>query len=183
MIKKEYSEIGKEYYPSDFDNELIESVTVLNPIGPEGNTIGYNLEYWQQILSLTLKEPSKKNVKKAIDAALENPQVESANKNYFYTVEMPKENNAQNNINLESESNMFAAVEESNSTRSSGFGVFPNDARFDEQGGLTFVRAQRAWLFATCDNNEARIGVMDTGIATHVDIAYNVLLSKNFADK
>ena len=183
VIKKEYSEFGKEYYPSDFDNELIESVTVLNPIGPEGNTIGYNLEYWQQILSLTLKEPSKKNVKKAIDAALENPQVESANKNYFYTVEMPKVNNAQNNINLESESNMFAAVEESNSARSSGFGVFPNDARFDEQGGLTFVRAQRAWLFATCDNNEARIGVMDTGIATHVDIAYNVLLSKNFTDE
>ena len=183
MIKKEYSEFGKEYYPTDFDEELIESVRVLNPIESERNTIGYNLEYWQQILLLTLKEPSKKNVEKAIDAALKNPQVESANKNYFYTVEMPEENNLQKDINLESESDVFDTIDESNPTRNTGFGVFPNDARFDEQGGLTFVRAQRAWLFATCDDNEARIGVMDTGIATHVDVAYNILLSKNFTDE
>lgn len=78
MIKKEYSEFGKEYYPSDFDEDLIKSVRVMNQINPGDDTSGYDLEYWQQTLELELKEPSYENVQKAIEAAYANPEVELA---------------------------------------------------------------------------------------------------------
>lgn len=88
MIKKEYSEFGKEYSPSDFDKELIESVEVINQINPGDDTSGFDLNYWQQILSLELKEPSEENVQKAIAAAYRNPQVQTAHENIIYTMEM-----------------------------------------------------------------------------------------------
>lgn len=88
LIKKEYSEFGKEYSPADFDEELIESVEVINQINPGDDTSGYDLDNWQQILFLELKEPGEENVQKAIDAALRNPEVETACRNYkTYLVE------------------------------------------------------------------------------------------------
>ena len=88
VIKKECSEFGKEYYPENFDANLIKSVKVINQINPGDDTSGYDIENWQQILSLELKEPSEENVQKAIDAALRNPEVQSACRNYkTYLVE------------------------------------------------------------------------------------------------
>lgn len=81
VIKKECSEFGKEYYPKNFDKNLIKSVHVINQINPGDDTSGFDLEQWQQILALELKEPSEENVRKAIDAAFKNPEVEVACKN------------------------------------------------------------------------------------------------------
>lgn len=78
LIKKEYSEIGKEYSPEDFDKKLIESVEVINQINPRDDISGFNMEYWQQYLELKLKEPTKENAEKAVRAAYKNPQVETA---------------------------------------------------------------------------------------------------------
>lgn len=88
LIKKECSEFGKEYYPKNFDKNLIKSVRVINQINPGDDTSGYDLDNWQQILSLELKEPSEENVQKAIEAALRNPEVDTACRNYkTYLVE------------------------------------------------------------------------------------------------
>lgn len=88
LIKKECSEFGKEYYPENFDKNLIKSVKVINQINPGDDTSGYDLDNWQQILSLELKEPGEENVQNAIDAALRNPEVETACRNYkTYLVE------------------------------------------------------------------------------------------------
>lgn len=78
LIKKEYSEIGKEYHPEDFDKKLVESVEIINQINPDDDISGFNMEYWQQALKLELKEPTKENAEKVINAAYKNPQVESA---------------------------------------------------------------------------------------------------------
>ena len=98
LIKKEYSEFGKEYSPADFDAELIKSVEVINQINPGDDTSGYNLEYWQQILLLELKNPTEENVQKAIEAAYRNPQVESAAENVTIEYDLclsPDEENSQ----------------------------------------------------------------------------------------
>lgn len=98
LIKKEYSEFGKEYSPADFDAELIKSVEVINQINPGDDTSGYNLEYWQQILLLELKNPTEENVQKAIEAAYRNPQVESAAENVTIEYDLclsPNEENSQ----------------------------------------------------------------------------------------
>lgn len=81
VIKKECSEFGKEYYPENFDKDLIKSVRVINQINPGDDTSGYDLEQWQQILALELKEPGEENVRKAIDAAYKNPEVQVASEN------------------------------------------------------------------------------------------------------
>lgn len=103
LIKKEYSEFGKEYSPAEFDEELIESVEVLNQINLGDDTSGYDLEYWQHILSLTLKEPSADNVEKAIEAAYNNPKVEVAHKNYNYSLKTDVESNNIEAINNSSD--------------------------------------------------------------------------------
>lgn len=98
LIKKEYSEFGKEYSPADFDAELIKSVEVINQINPGDDTSGYDLEYWQQILLLELKNPTEENVQKAIEAAYRNPQVESAAENVTIEYDLclsPDEENSQ----------------------------------------------------------------------------------------
>lgn len=82
MIKKEYSEFGKEYTPEDFDSKLIKKVTVLNQINLGDDTSGYDLNNWKLVLSLELREPSEENVQKSIEAAYKNPEVESAHKNF-----------------------------------------------------------------------------------------------------
>lgn len=100
VIKKEYSEFGKEYSPEEFDADLIESVEVINQIEKDQTDLsGYNLEYWQHILSLKLKEPSKENVEAVIEAAYKNEQVESAEKNYILTVDLGFKSDG-NDINL-----------------------------------------------------------------------------------
>lgn len=89
VIKKEYSEFGKEYSPEDFNADLVESVEVINQIEKDQTDLsGYNLEYWQHILSLKLKEPSEENVEAVINSAYQNEQVESAEKNYILTFDV-----------------------------------------------------------------------------------------------
>lgn len=78
IIKKEYSEFGKEYSPEDFDARLVESVEVMNQIKSEDESNLYNLDNWQQMLELKLKEPSEKNAKAVVKAAYKNNEVEEA---------------------------------------------------------------------------------------------------------
>lgn len=78
LIKKEYSQFGKEYSPADFDEDLIAYVEIMNQIESAADTKGYDVEYWQQMLTLYLKEPGAENVQKAIEAAYKNPEVEIA---------------------------------------------------------------------------------------------------------
>ena len=190
LIKKEYSEFGKEYSPADFDEELIESVEVINQINPGDDTSGYDLDYWQHMLSLNLKVPSEDNVEKAIKAAYDNPEVQVAHKNYRYTLEHEKETVDYGEINASSDvssvveigTNAFGNNDTIASSSTQRIGVTPNDTEFDEQSAILFSKANRAWAFAT-GNSNVRVGVVDTGINNHEDLNINSTLSKNFTDK
>lgn len=190
LIKKEYSEFGKEYSPADFDTELIESVEVVNQINPGDDTSGYDLEYWQQILSLNLRVPNAENVEKAIKTACDNPEVQVAHKNYKYTLDSENEfvdNSGFNDLLDEPtivETNIKLNKNNENfSSRSiQRIGITPNDTYFDNQSGIFFSKANRAWAFTTGSNN-VRVGIVDTGIDSHEDVEYDVSLSKNFTNE
>ncbi|MBR6646330.1 MAG: hypothetical protein IKL09_02305 [Clostridia bacterium] len=78
-VKKECTVMGREYSPEEFDAELIKSVEVWNQIIPgKTNTETYNLDNYQHILILHLREPSLENAEKAIAAAERKDWVEMA---------------------------------------------------------------------------------------------------------
>lgn len=181
LIKKEYSEIGKEYSPADFDEELIESVKVLNQINPSDDTSGINLNYWQQSLLLTLKNPTEDNIQKAINTVYDNPKVESASKNYIISYNTyDEESNKTINTSTIAD-NMPTAVEDEVSTATSPL-TTTNDTFFPDQYGLLKTRTTRAWAFTTGSSN-VTIGILDSGMNTHRDVLYDTALSKNFTDE
>lgn len=52
-------------------------------------------------------------------------------------------------------------------------GIIPNDSYYSSQWGLNKINAEEAWNITT-GNSSVYVGVMDTGIAIHSDIGYNL---------
>lgn len=176
VIKKEYSEFGKEYSPEDFNADLVESVEVINQIEKDQTDLsGYNLEYWQHILSLKLKEPSEENVEAVINSAYQNEQVESAEKNYILTFDVGLE---RCDDVFDSQVYQLPGISV-NSTSNTTIGVEPNDTYFSRQYGLRLSRTHRAWAFAK-GSTDMYVGVLDTGMNSHRDVRYDSSLSKDF---
>lgn len=181
VIKKEYTEFGKEYALSDFDCTIFESIELLNPIDENQTDLsGYNLEYWKHILKLNLKYPSEENIELALHKALENPQVESAEKNYITEIDFRNETSTRDisdSAEIPPVSSIYSAF-----ANTSQIGISTNDQYFDLQYGLRMTRTTRAWAFNT-GSSTVKIGIIDSGINGHRDVRYDTSLSKNFTDE
>lgn len=57
----------------------------------------------------------------------------------------------------------------------------PNDTLYDEQWNLTKIQAPNAWDI-TVGTNSVRVGVIDSGIASHSDLNDNVIGGKDFVN-
>lgn len=176
VIKKEYSELNKEYTPEDFPGVEIQEIEYLTPLRESAEGTLINLSKFRQILLLRLTDESKQGVRDAIAVLNENEIVRSAEPNYIWEWDEPEVNRVEENSLLIDETAIW------NEALAQNAAVTPNDTMFSQQTNMAAINAPAAWALTT-GKKTVKVGVVDSGIAYHPDLAANVVDGWDFIDK
>lgn len=152
VINKESGAINKIHSKEKFKGVEIEDIRDLTKITGDIESKNIDEENYQQILQITLKEKTKKEVLKAIKAFEKLDEVEYVGPNYNTSMEMDEE-----------------AV----------YGTIPNDSLFEDQYALTTISAPEAWDI-TKGTRTVKVGVIDSGISAHPDLNANLTTGWDF---
>ncbi len=166
VMKKNYGGINKIHSKEKFKGVEIESVEDLTNITGNIEDKGIDVENYRQILKITLKNKSKKEVLKGVKAFEKLDEVEYAEPNYIYS------------LNMESEENVDYEIDESEATDYIN-STEPNDTNYYEQYGLSRIDASDAWEI-TKGTKTVKVGVIDSGICAHPDINANLTTGWDF---
>lgn len=174
LMDHEHSAIGTKYENMNyFQSDLIESVSDIMYLPDDCEDLSlFNVEEFQQVVEVKLKEPSVENVDRLIADLSQYAGVESVDKNYIYTLIEPE-------INEHPVDNTIAVTLPS--SRSS-FARVPMNADYYVQSEMTTICAIHAWQINT-GIPSILVGVADTGIYfNHPDLAGKggTGLDKNF---
>lgn len=150
VMKKSTSEINKKYGEDFFGNIPIENIYDVTYVSKEikSNT-SLNLDEFRQILQLKLKANTKQDVLKVIKEIEKIDDVLCVSPNYY--IEMDKQPS-------------------SALTPASGIHRYPELWGLHSSVG---INAEEAWDFTT-GSSQVRVGVIDSGVYSHMDIAANV---------
>ena len=149
-LDKAISAVNKIHSKDFFNNVAIKSIkdlTYINDNSP--NIANFNSVNFRQILEIELMESSKENVLNTIEEIIKIEGVLSAEPNYY--VEIDKEPISANELE-------------------EGEHLYP------EQWGLhgtKGIQAEQAWDLTT-GSSTIRVGVLDTGLDSHPDLAGNI---------
>lgn len=155
LMDHEHSAIGTKYENMNyFQSDLIESVKDIMYLPDDCEDLSlFNVEEFQQVVKVKLKEPSVENLDRLIAELSQYDGVESVDKNYIYKIEEPEinENPVDNTIavTLPSSRSSFARV--------------PMNADYYVQPEMTTICAIHAWQITT-GLHSILVGVADTGI-------------------
>ena len=162
VINKSNSKINKKHDKMKFNNVgavEIEDLTTINEdvdVFAEDSLV--NVSDFRQILKITLKKPGKNEVLKAIKKLEKRPEVESAEPSYYIEV---------SDIDVQSYE-AVASIENPMPEATA------NDPSYSSQYALTKIKASTAWDI-TKGSRSIKVGVIDTGIASHTDLNANLV--------
>lgn len=150
VMDKYHSKLNKKFEKKFFDDLPIKSVTDLMTTDKKTEELTFlNTENFRQVLKLELEEPSKQNVLELVRSLEQVKGVLSASPSHTFQ-----------NYSLPSCS---------------------NGARYQDLWGLHGeygINAEAAWGITT-GNGLVRVGIIDTGVDSHNDLADNIVESWN----
>ena len=150
VMKKKVSEINKKYEKDFFGNLPIEQIYDITYVSNDiKSDTSLNLSEFRQILQLKLTTNTKQDVLKVIKEIEKIDDVLCASPNYY--IEMDKQPS-------------------SALTPASGIHRYPELWGLHSSVG---INAEEAWDFTT-GSSQVRVGVIDSGLYSHMDIATNV---------
>ncbi len=152
VINKESGAINKVHSKEKFKGVEIEEIRDLTQITGDIKSKNIDEENYQQILQITLKEKTKKEVLKAIKAFEKLDEVEYVGPNYNESIKMDED-----------------TID----------GTIPNDSLFEDQYALTTISAPEVWDI-TKGTRTVKVGVIDTGISAHPDLNANLTTGWDF---
>ena len=178
VINKENSRKNRHFSVSDFNlSEIKEvksltediSVTGKNSVNSPATAYDHsltNVDEFRHIVSLEIESKGKQNVLDIIKKIEKLDFVESAEPNYlFYPDEVDG-----SDVQVD-EDYLTADIEMPLST--------PDDSHISQQYALTKIQAYDAWQITT-GSEAVRVGIIDSGISYHPDLAGNVVTGKDF---
>lgn len=145
IMDKNISGMNKIHHDSFFGDFDIDYIKDLSSVTGETRNKGVNESKFNQILQIKLPTPSKENVLKVIKKLEHVEGIKCAEPNYF---------------------GQLGLVPPSTTNYNDQWGV-------DGISGTLGIQARQAWDFTTGSRN-VRVGIIDTGIAEHVDLNANV---------
>ncbi len=167
-IKKEYSGLDKDFSSGDFPGVKIANIEYLTIMTTDQSNPLINYDEFRQILKLTLQEKSKQAVLDAIEILDKNDIVKTATPDYIISFDKPE---------------TPSVTEEAGSlpNYSEGTVTLPNDPLVNSQRALDIIKAPYAWNETTGSRN-VKVGIIDSGIEEHEDLANNVVSGWDFVD-
>lgn len=158
VINKSYSEMVNTLSVTQFENIDVKNITRLTEdASVEENSLDLtNTENIRHIIKIDLKTAGKANVLEAIKELEKLEFVESAEPDYYF---YPDE------------------INETEATDS----VTANDPYFEQQYALSKICASEAWNFTT-GSLSVRVGIIDSGISNHPDLAGNLVAGWDFVN-
>ena len=170
VIKKAYSEVNKPFTPEDFPEIECTEVEDLMSFDCDPNDLAYlNKASFHQILKIKLAKPGKQAVLDAIQQLETNPIVKSAEPNV--KIPMPDMIPEPEPPTVTPPKNLMKPFSRIDSNPE--VAAIPNDPKYSTQSALRKINAPAAWNI-TAGSHYVRVGVIDTGIASHPDLACNL---------
>ncbi len=157
-LKHKDSEVNKPYSPEDFPEIQAVSVEDLTyTVGGEDNDL-IRKEKFHQILSIQIKNTGKSNVLDAIEKLEARKDVHAVSPDYHEYV-------AYDELPMPTAEEAAQAV-----------AAATNDPRYKDQWNLAKVDAAGAWNI-TRGSDTVKVGIMENGVANHVDLTSNLSFS------
>ena len=154
--------LNRSHSRSLFGNIEIVSFRDLTEITGDPRSLRINEATFNQILKLTLPTDDKENVLAVIEQLRFIDGVRNATPNYIVSL----------NGGYDLNSTLLDFTK-------GGGQVIPNDPMFDQLWGMTKIQAPEAWTMTT-GSLDVKVGIIDTGIASHPDLDANVVSGWNF---
>ena len=166
-IKAVYSQVNKVWLPSDFSESIgITAIEDLTYAANEQEMAVYNeTESFNQLLKLYLSTQSKQSVLSGIDILEEDERILFAQPNFIREVLDEEIGGAQAGTTR-------GAMSLNSSTR---FKNLTNDPMLKDQTGIFFHNVDKVWNGFTVGSRDVIVGIVDSGIAPHVDLVNNLV--------
>lgn len=193
VINRSNSRMNKKHDAVKFPGVQIAEIRDLSYTESLDDAIPYtNVEGFQQILELRLKKTGKDEVLKAIRQLEKLDFVESAEPNYYYklAVESAAVKSAEavgiEEIKEALETEKVGEPVETEPTADADIpddsvepAATPNDSQYSGQYAPGKISLPSAWSITT-GSASVKVGVIDTGVASHVDLNANVTTGWDF---
>ncbi len=166
-IKAVYSQVNKVWLPSNFSESIgVAEIEDLTYAANEQEMAVYNeTENFNQLLKLYLSTQSKQSVLSGIDILKEDERILFAQPNFFR--EMLDEE-----VGSPQSGSTRGAMSLNSSTR---FKNLTNDPKLKDQTGIFFHNVDKVWNAFTVGSRDIIVGIVDSGIAPHVDLVNNLV--------